>query len=110
MCAVSASSTASSEKAARWRSTPCTTTVACVTSRRRPTRWWSSAATPHSPKSAASAFEKIVFGSDVFDGDLAELDRALDRYHRMLDECQVPQEAQQNIFAGTMWRILNPAK
>ncbi|HXB74802.1 MAG TPA: amidohydrolase family protein [Candidatus Acidoferrales bacterium] len=70
--------------------------------------WWSSAATPHSPQSGASAFEKIVFGSDVFDGDLAELDRALERYHRMLDECAVPAEAQRNIFAGTMWRILNP--
>jgi len=44
----------------------------------------------------------------VFDGDLAELDRALERYHRMLDECGVPAEAQQNIFAGTMWRLLNP--
>src|SRR5450755_2210719 len=70
--------------------------------------WWSSAATPHSPQSAASAFEKIVFGSDVFDGDMAEFDRALERYHRMLDECAVPAEAQRNIFAGTMWRILNP--
>jgi len=69
--------------------------------------WWSIAATPHSPKNAASAFEKIVFGSDVFDGDLAELDRALERYHRMLDECGVPPEAQQNIFVGTAWRILN---
>jgi predicted TIM-barrel fold metal-dependent hydrolase len=70
--------------------------------------WWSGAATPHSPQSAASAFEKIVFGSDVFDGDMAEFDRALGRYHRMLDECAVPPEAQRNIFAGTMWRILNP--
>jgi predicted TIM-barrel fold metal-dependent hydrolase len=52
--------------------------------------WWSSAATPHSPASVASAFEKIVFGSDVFNGDLAEFDRALERYHRMLDECAVP--------------------
>jgi uncharacterized protein len=69
--------------------------------------WWSSAATPHSPKSGASAFEKIVFGSDVFDGEMAEFDRALERYHRMLDECAVPAEAQQNIFAGTLWRILN---
>jgi predicted TIM-barrel fold metal-dependent hydrolase len=69
--------------------------------------WWSSAATAHSPKNTASAFEKIVFGSDVFDGDLAEFDRALERYHRMLDECAVPEEAQRNIFVGTLWRILN---
>jgi uncharacterized protein len=70
--------------------------------------WWSSAATAHSPKNTASAFEKLVFGSDVFDGDMAEFDRALERYHRMLDECAVPAEAQRNIFAGTLWRILNP--
>jgi predicted TIM-barrel fold metal-dependent hydrolase len=69
--------------------------------------WWSSATTPHSPKSGASAFEKIVFGSDVFDGEMAEFDRALERYHRMLDECAVPAEAQRNIFAVTLWRILN---
>ena len=71
--------------------------------------WWSSAATAHSPKNVASAFEKMVFGSDVFDGDMAELDRALERYHRMLDECAVPAEAQHNIFAGTLWRILTVA-
>ena len=70
--------------------------------------WWSSAATAHSPKNIASAFEKLVFGYDVFDGDMAEFDRALERYHRMLDECAVPVEAQRNIFAGTLWRILNP--
>lgn len=69
--------------------------------------WWSSVASPHSPKGGASAFEKLVFGSDVFDGEMAEFDRALERYHRMLDECGVPAEAQQNIFAGTLWRILN---
>ena len=31
--------------------------------------WWTSVASPHTPKSQASAFEKLVFGSDVFDGD-----------------------------------------
>ncbi len=69
--------------------------------------WWSATASPHTPKNAASAFEKIVFGSDVFDGEIAELDRELERYHKMLDECGVPAEAQRNIFAGTAWRILN---
>lgn len=69
--------------------------------------WWSSAATPHSPHSTASAFEKIVFGSDVFDGEIAEFDRALERYHRMLNDCSVPEEAQRNIFAGTLWRLLS---
>jgi predicted TIM-barrel fold metal-dependent hydrolase len=69
--------------------------------------WWSSVASPHTPKNATSAFEKLVFGSDVFDGEIAELDRELDRYHKMLDACEVPAEAQRNIFAGTAWRILN---
>jgi predicted TIM-barrel fold metal-dependent hydrolase len=69
--------------------------------------WWTSVASPHTPKSAGSAFEKLVFGSDVFEGDLGEFDRELDRYHRMLNECGVPPSAQANIFAGTLWRILN---
>ena len=69
--------------------------------------WWTGSASPHTPKGGGSAFEKIVFGSDVFDGDIEEFDRELSRYHRMLDACGVPAEAQANIFAGTMWRILN---
>jgi uncharacterized protein len=69
--------------------------------------WWSSIASPHSPKSNASAFEKLVFGSDVFGGELEEFDRELERYHKMLDTCGVSPEAQANIFAGTLWRILN---
>jgi len=47
-----------------------------------------------------------VFGSDVFGGDLEEFDLALARYHKMLDTCAVPKSAQDNIFAGTLWRIL----
>lgn len=70
--------------------------------------WWSGVASPHTPKSGAHAFERIVFGSDVFDGELEEFDRELERYRKMLDACSVPQEAQANIFAGTLWRILNP--
>jgi uncharacterized protein len=69
--------------------------------------WWSGVSSPHSPKGGPSAFEKIVFGSDVFGGELEEFDRALDRYHKMLNACGVPPEAQANIFAGTLWRILN---
>ena len=68
--------------------------------------WWSGVESPHTPKSAANAFEKIVFGSDVFGGDLEEFDLALARYHKMLDTCAIPKSAQDNIFAGTMWRIL----
>lgn len=69
--------------------------------------WWTSVASPHTPKSSGTAFEKLVFGSDVFQGDLGEFDNALDRYHRMLDTCGVAPEAQANIFGGTLWRILN---
>lgn len=68
--------------------------------------WWTGVESPHSPKSSASAFEKLVFGSDVFGGDLEEFDLALARYHKMLDACGVPQKSQENIFSGTMWRIL----
>jgi predicted TIM-barrel fold metal-dependent hydrolase len=69
--------------------------------------WWSSVASPHTPKSKTSAFEKLVFGSDVFGGELEEFDRSLDLYKRMLAACGVSPEAQANIMGGTMWRILN---
>ena len=72
--------------------------------------WWTGVSSPHTPASGASAFEKLVFGSDVFGGDLQEFDNALARYHAMLDACQVPQSAQAKIFAGTMWRILQEQK
>ena len=69
--------------------------------------WWSGIASPHTPKGGPSAFERIVFGSDVFGGELEEFDRELERYHKMLDACGVSSQAQANIFAGTLWRILN---
>jgi hypothetical protein len=68
--------------------------------------WWTGVSSPHTPASNASAFEKLVFGSDVFGGDLQEFDSALARYHAMLDACEVPQSAQAKIFSATMWRIL----
>jgi predicted TIM-barrel fold metal-dependent hydrolase len=68
--------------------------------------WWSSVASPHTPKGQASAFEKVVFGSDIFGGELEELDRSLERYRHMLNACGVSPEAQANIFGGTMRRIL----
>ncbi|MEA2260147.1 MAG: uncharacterized protein QOJ51_2972, partial [Acidobacteriaceae bacterium] len=68
--------------------------------------WWTGVASPHTPASGADAFEKLVFGSDVFGGDIQEFDLALARYHAMFDACQVPQRAQAMIFSGTMWRIL----
>jgi hypothetical protein len=68
--------------------------------------WWTGVSSPHTPSSGASAFEKLVFGSDVFSGDVQEFDLALARYHAMLDTCEVPRNAQEMIFSGTMWRIL----
>jgi predicted TIM-barrel fold metal-dependent hydrolase len=72
--------------------------------------WWSGVVSPHTPSDSVSAFEKLVFGSDVFDGDVAEFDRALARYHKMLDTCGVPPKAQAMIFSGTMWKILQHQK
>ena len=69
--------------------------------------WWSGVASPHSPASGASAFEKLVFASDCFGGDLAEFDLSLARYQKMLAACAVPAAAQANIFSGTAWRMLN---
>jgi hypothetical protein len=69
--------------------------------------WWSGVVSPHTPPGAPNAFERLVFGSDVFNGELEEFDRELERYHKMLDACGVPKPAQDNIFAGTMWKILN---
>jgi hypothetical protein len=69
--------------------------------------WWSSVVSPHTPAGGPNAFEKIVFASDVFGGELEEFDRSLERHHKMLDACQVPKAAQDNIFGGTVWKILN---
>ena len=69
--------------------------------------WWSGVVSPHTPPGAPDAFEKLVFGSDVFNGELEEFDRELERYHKMLDACGVPRKAQENILSGTLWRILN---
>ena len=70
--------------------------------------WWTGVVSPHTPASGASAFEKIVFGSDVFGGDLQEFDLALAALPRDAG-CLPggPQSAQERrFFRGTMWRIL----
>jgi len=72
--------------------------------------WWSSVASPHTPASKVSAFEKVVFGSDVFGGELSEFDASLERYRKMLNACGVSAEAQANIFGGTLRRILGGAR
>jgi hypothetical protein len=68
--------------------------------------WWSGIVSPHTPAGGPDAFEKLVYGSDVFNGDLGEFDESQARYHAMLDACQVPANVQAMIFSGTMWRIL----
>ena len=68
--------------------------------------WWTGLVSPHSPSTGGSAFEKLVFASDVFRGDLNEFDASRARYKAMLDACDVPSSAQANIFSGTMWRLL----
>jgi predicted TIM-barrel fold metal-dependent hydrolase len=72
--------------------------------------WWSGIVSPHTPANAPNAFERLVFGSDVFNGELEEFDRQLERYHKMLDACGVPKASQDMIFFGTMWKILNAQK
>jgi len=69
--------------------------------------WWDNLVSPHTPKTDVSAFEKLVFGSDVFGGEIAEFDRELDLYRKLLQVCGVPAASQENVFSGTLWRILN---
>lgn len=68
--------------------------------------WWSGVVSPHTPPGAHDAFEKLVFGSDIFQGELGEFDASQKRYREMLDTCRVPQNVQAMIFSGTMGRIL----
>ncbi|MBI2689973.1 MAG: amidohydrolase family protein [Acidobacteria bacterium] len=69
--------------------------------------WWDNVVSPHTPKTDVSAFEKLVFGSDVFGGNLDEFDRELDLYRKLLQACGVAPASQANIFNGTLWRILS---
>ena len=68
--------------------------------------WWDHVVSPHTPKTDVSAFEKLVFGSDVFGGELAEFDRELDLYRKLRAACGVSAAAQENIFSGTLHRAL----
>jgi len=72
--------------------------------------WWAGVVSPHTPAGGPHAFEKLVFASDVFNGEIEEFDRELERYHKMLDACGVPKAAQDNIFGGTIWKILSAQK
>jgi uncharacterized protein len=68
--------------------------------------WWSGVISPHTPTGGSDAFEKLVYGSDIFRGELGEFDESQARYHAMLDACRVPPNIQAMIFSGTMWHIL----
>lgn len=68
--------------------------------------WWSGVISPHTPAGGPDAFEKLVFGSDIFRGELGEFDAEQARYHAMFDACRVPTDVQARIFSGTMWRVL----
>jgi hypothetical protein len=68
--------------------------------------WWSGVVSPHTPPGAPNAFERLVFASDIFNGEIGEFDASQARYHAMLNACQAPPNVQANIFAGTMWKIL----
>ena len=68
--------------------------------------WWSGVVSPHTPLGGPDAFEKLVFGSDIFRGELGEFDAGQQRYHAMLDACGVSLSVQAMIFSGTMWHIL----
>jgi hypothetical protein len=68
--------------------------------------WWSGVISPHTPTGGPDAFEKLVYGSDIFRGELGEFDESQARYHAMLDACRVPPNVQAMIFSGTMWHIL----
>ncbi len=69
--------------------------------------WWSGTVSLHTPAGGANAFEKVVFGSDVFGGDVQEFDRSLDRYRAMMQACDLPPEVQEKILGGTMTRLLS---
>jgi uncharacterized protein len=68
--------------------------------------WWSGVVSPHTPSGGPDAFEKLVYGSDIFRGELGEFDESQARYHAMLDACRVAPQVQAMIFSGTMWHIL----
>lgn len=68
--------------------------------------WWSGVISPHTPAGGPDAFERLVFGSDEFRGELGEFEDGQRRYHAMLDACRVPLDVQAMIFSGTMWKIL----
>ncbi|MBM3757517.1 MAG: hypothetical protein FJW38_26480 [Acidobacteria bacterium] len=69
--------------------------------------WWDNLVSPHTPKTDISAFEKLVFGSDVFGGEIAEFDRALALYKQMFNMCGVKPASQANVLGGTLWKVLN---
>lgn len=65
---------------------------------------------PHTPAGGPKAFKRLVFGSDVFNGELEEFDRELGRYQKMFDAGGVREAAQEMIFAGTVLKLPSSQK
>jgi predicted TIM-barrel fold metal-dependent hydrolase len=64
--------------------------------------WWGlTSGQAHMPKDTPHAFEKIVFGTDN-----DPLDVVIDRYNKLFDACQVPQEVRKKVFLGTATKLL----
>src|SRR6266704_3203789 len=53
--------------------------------------------------SDASAFVKIVFGSDT---GLGEIESVVKQYHAMFDACAVPEHTRKMIMGGTLAKML----
>lgn len=68
--------------------------------------WWSGTVSPHTPPGEEHAFAKIVFASDIFNGELTEFDRSLDRYRRMMEACELNTATRNAIMSGTAWRLI----
>ena len=67
------------------------------------TEWHSAEWSVKTPNNDASAFIKIVFGSDT---DLNEIESVVKQYHAMFEACNVPEHTRQMIMGGTLTKLL----
>jgi hypothetical protein len=68
--------------------------------------WWASNESqdnPHTLKGGPGAWEHIVFGTDEGPAGLAS---NIDRFQRMLDANQVPDDVRPRMWGGTIAKIL----
>ncbi|MFC1557771.1 amidohydrolase family protein [candidate division KSB1 bacterium] len=67
--------------------------------------WWTPyLGTPHMPKDAVPAFEKILFGTDEYPEGF---EKNIIRFNKMLDACGVSEETREKCYYGTMAGIHN---